>query len=114
MRQGWVKKIMFKLKRYLRKYKKESVIAPMFKMLEACFELLTPLVMARIVDVGIRDRDMGYIMMMCAVMVALGCLGCCAQLRRSILRQKQQRVLGRRFGRICFGMLTVFLIRSWT
>ena len=41
MRQGWVKKIMFKLKRYLRKYKKESVIAPMFKMLEACFELLT-------------------------------------------------------------------------
>ena len=75
MRQGWVKKIMFKLKRYLRKYKKESVIAPMFKMLEACFELLTPLVMARIVDVGIRDRDMGYIMMMCAVMVAFGVLG---------------------------------------
>ena len=75
MRQGWVKKIMFKLKRYLRKYKKESVIAPMFKMLEACFELLTPLVMARIVDVGIRDRDMGYIMMMCAVMVAFGVFG---------------------------------------
>ncbi|NBH98287.1 ABC transporter ATP-binding protein [Hominisplanchenecus murintestinalis] len=66
---------MFKLKRYLRKYKKESVIAPMFKMLEACFELLTPLVMARIVDVGIRDRDMGYIMMMCAVMVAFGVFG---------------------------------------
>ena len=75
MRQGWVKKIMFKLKRYLRKYKKESVIAPMFKMLEACFELLTPLVMARIVDVGIRDRDMGYIMMMCAVMVAFVVFG---------------------------------------
>ena len=75
MRQGWVKKIMFKLKRYLRKYKKESVIAPMFKMLEACFELLTPLVMARIVDVGIRDRDMGYIMMICAVMVAFGVFG---------------------------------------
>ncbi len=75
MRQGWVKKIMFKLKRYLRKYKKESVIAPMFKMLEASFELLTPLVMARIVDVGIRDRDMGYIMMMCAVMVAFGVFG---------------------------------------
>ena len=75
MRQGWVKKIMFKLKRYLRKYKKESVIAPMFKMLEACIELLTPLVMARIVDVGIRDRDMGYIMMMCAVMVAFGVFG---------------------------------------
>ncbi|MEY8428601.1 ABC transporter ATP-binding protein [Lachnospiraceae bacterium 46-15] len=66
---------MFKLRRYLRKYKKESIIAPLFKMLEACFELLTPLVMARIVDVGIRDRDMGYIMMMCAVMVAFGVFG---------------------------------------
>lgn len=70
-----VGKIMFKLKKYLRKYKKESIIAPLFKMLEACFELLTPLVMARIVDVGIRDRDMGYIMMMCAVMVAFGVFG---------------------------------------
>lgn len=75
MRQGWVEKIMFKLRKYLRKYKKESIIAPLFKMLEACFELLTPLVMARIVDVGIRDRDMGYIMMMCAVMVAFGVFG---------------------------------------
>lgn len=75
MRQGKGKKIMFKLRRYLRKYKKESIIAPLFKMLEACFELLTPLVMARIVDVGIRDRDMGYIMMMCAVMVAFGVFG---------------------------------------
>ncbi|MGN0359129.1 MAG: ABC transporter ATP-binding protein [Hominisplanchenecus sp.] len=66
---------MFKLKRYLRDYKKESVIGPLFKLLEACFELLVPLVMARIVDVGIRHADVSYIMKMCAVMVAFGLLG---------------------------------------
>ena len=66
---------MFKLKRYLRDYKKESVIGPLFKLLEACFELLVPLVMARIVDVGIRHEDVSYIMKMCAVMVVFGLLG---------------------------------------
>lgn len=66
---------MFKLRRYLRDYKKESVIGPLFKLLEACFELLVPLVMARIVDVGIRHADVSYIMKMCAVMVAFGLLG---------------------------------------
>ena len=48
---------MLKLRRYLKNYKKESVTAPLFKMLEACFELLVPLVMARIVDVGIQKGD---------------------------------------------------------
>ena len=66
---------MFKLRRYLRDYKKESVIGPLFKLLEACFELLVPLVMARIVDVGIRQADVAYIMKMSAVMVAFGLLG---------------------------------------
>lgn len=66
---------MIKLRRYLADYKKESVIGPLFKLLEACFELLVPLVMARIVDVGIRQGDVSYIMKMCAVMVAFGVLG---------------------------------------
>lgn len=66
---------MIKLRRYLADYKKESVIGPLFKLLEACFELLVPLVMARIVDVGIRQGDMSYIMKMCVVMVAFGVLG---------------------------------------
>lgn len=66
---------MLKLRRYLKNYKKESVTAPLFKMLEACFELLVPLVMARIVDVGIQKGDVPYIMKMCVVMVAFGLLG---------------------------------------
>ena len=45
--------------RYLRDYKKESVLAPLFKMLEACFELLIPIVMAHIIDTGIKNQDMG-------------------------------------------------------
>lgn len=63
------------VKKYLKKYKKESIFAPLFKMLEACFELLVPLVMADIIDVGIGNQDMNYIIKMCLVMVALGIVG---------------------------------------
>lgn len=66
---------MRKLVKYLKLYKKESIIAPLFKLLEASFELLIPLVMAGIVDVGIRSRDTGYIMARAALMVGLGVLG---------------------------------------
>ena len=63
---------MLKLVRYLKNYKKESIIGPLFKLLEACFELLVPLVVARIIDVGIRNQDIPYILKMCAIMVAFG------------------------------------------
>ena len=45
---------------------------PLFKMLEALFELFVPLVMAKIIDVGIQERDLGYILRMCLLMAALG------------------------------------------
>lgn len=61
--------------RYLKAYKKESVLAPLFKMLEACFELFIPIVMANIIDVGIANEDMNYVLKMCLVMVALGIIG---------------------------------------
>ena len=60
---------------YLKDYKKESVLAPLFKMLEASFELLVPLVMAAVIDVGIADRDQPYIIRMCLVLIALGIIG---------------------------------------
>ena len=66
---------MRKLIRYLRHYKKEAVIGPLFKLLEASFELLVPLVMAGIVDRGIRKGDTAYILAMGALMVGLGLLG---------------------------------------
>lgn len=66
---------MTKLIKYLRHYKKESVIGPLFKLLEACFELIVPLIMAEIIDVGIANRDLPYILKMGAVLVMFGVLG---------------------------------------
>ena len=66
---------MFRLLPYLKRYKKESIIGPLFKLLEACFELIVPLVMADIIDVGIKNQDMGYILKMGGVLVFLGVLG---------------------------------------
>ena len=61
--------------RYLRDYKKESILAPLFKMLEATFELLIPVVMANVIDVGIAGRDIGYVVRMCLLMILLGIIG---------------------------------------
>lgn len=66
---------MFKITHYLKEYKKESIIAPFFKMLEAGFELFVPLVMAAIVDKGIRNEDSGYIIKMGIVLFVLGVIG---------------------------------------
>lgn len=66
---------MFRLFRYLKNYKKESVIGPLFKLIEACFELAVPIVMANIIDIGIKNADKPYIWKMGAVMVLLGVLG---------------------------------------
>ncbi len=60
---------------YLKDYKKESVLAPLFKLLEACFDLLVPLVMTAIIDVGIAQSDRGYIYRMCLVLVLLALVG---------------------------------------
>ena len=66
---------MKKLLIYLKDYKKETVLAPLFKLLEASFELFVPLVMAAIIDNGIANGDMGYIGRMCLVLIALGIIG---------------------------------------
>ena len=66
---------MKKLLIYLKDYKKETVLAPLFKLLEASFELFVPLVMAAIIDNGIANGDRGYIGRMCLVLIALGIIG---------------------------------------
>ena len=66
---------MRKLLIFLKSYVKECILAPLFKMLEASFELIIPLVVSSIIDVGIAKGDGGYIARMCLVMVALGLLG---------------------------------------
>ena len=66
---------MKKLLIYLRDYKKESILAPVFKMLEATFDLLVPLVMAAIINTGIANKDKGYILSHCALLILLGVVG---------------------------------------
>lgn len=66
---------MKKLLRFMKNYKKETVLAPLFKMLEASFELFVPLVMAAMVDVGIKNADIPYIIKMGLVLVALALIG---------------------------------------
>ena len=66
---------MKNLLEYLKDYKKESVLAPLFKFLEAAFELLVPLVIAKIIDVGIANKDSDYIIKMGILLVSLAVIG---------------------------------------
>ena len=66
---------MKKLLVYFKDYKKESVLGPLFKLLEATFELIVPLVMAAIIDTGVATGDKSYIMKMCMVLVLLAVIG---------------------------------------
>lgn len=61
--------------KHLKGYEKQCVLGPLFKLLEASFELLIPLVVASIVDQGILQSDRGYVVKMCAVMILLGLIG---------------------------------------
>ena len=74
----WTRKGRKKLKQllvYLKDYKKESILGPLFKLLEASFELIVPLVVASMIDVGIAQGDKGYVGRMCLIMAALGLIG---------------------------------------
>lgn len=66
---------MKKLLKYLKDYKLESVMGPLFKMLEASFELFVPLVMANIIDTGIKNADQPYIWKMCGMLILLAAIG---------------------------------------
>ena len=91
---------------YLKKYKKESILAPLFKMLEALFNLFVPTVMASVINVGIKNRETGYIMRSCGLLavlalVSLGCsvvaqyyaaraaVGCSAGMRHDLFQHIQ-------------------------
>lgn len=68
---------MFRLVGYLGRFRKEVIIGPIFKLLEAIFELIVPLVMASIIDIGIKNRDSHYIWKMGGLMLILGVAGLC-------------------------------------
>lgn len=66
---------MHKLLRYIRGYEKQALLAPLFKMLEACFELFVPLVVASIIDTGIKNADFVFIWQRCGLLVLLAAIG---------------------------------------
>lgn len=66
---------MKKLLKYLKEYRLESFLGPLFKLLEASFELMVPLVMAKVIDVGIKTQDLLYILKMGGILVLLGVVG---------------------------------------
>ncbi len=73
---------------YLKDYKKETVLAPLFKLLEAFFELLVPLVMANIIDIGIANQDMPYILKMGLCLFALAVIGLCSSITAQFFAAK--------------------------
>jgi len=79
---------MRKLLIYLKDYKKECVLAPLFKMLEASFELIVPLVCASIIDVGIANQDRAYIYQMCLVLLGLALVGLAASITAQFFAAK--------------------------
>ena len=66
---------MLKLTKYLKKFRKQVILGPAFKLIEAVFELIVPLVMAQIIDVGIKNNDTGYVWKMGIILVLLGVFG---------------------------------------
>ncbi len=79
---------MLKLFGYLKNYRREAVLGPLGKLLEAVFELIVPVVMARMIDVGIANGDRAYIMRTCVILVALGVLGLAASLTAQFFAAK--------------------------
>ncbi len=85
---------MFKLRRFLKDYKKECIVGPLCKLFEAILELLVPLVMANIIDVGVKNRDSGYVIKMGIVMIALGAIGLMSALVCQYLASRASQGVG--------------------
>lgn len=93
---------MFKLVRFLKKYKIQVILGPVFKLTEAVFELIVPLVMAQIIDVGIANGDSKYVWKMGAVLVILGVCGLCFALICQYMASKASQGFGTELRRELF------------
>ncbi|MGN0695872.1 MAG: ABC transporter ATP-binding protein [Oscillospiraceae bacterium] len=94
---------MKKLFSYLSSYKKESVLGPLFKLLEAGFDLLVPIVMARIIDVGIKNSDSAYIMKMCGVLLLLAAVGFACSITAQYFAAKASAGFAKKLKQSLFG-----------
>jgi ATP-binding cassette subfamily B multidrug efflux pump len=85
---------MFKLTRFLKRYKKEVIIGPIFKLIEAIFELIVPIITAKMIDNGVRMGNVSYVWRMGGVMLLLGVVGLCG----ALICQKLASVASQGFG----------------
>lgn len=80
---------MKRLEKFLRPYRRESILAPLFKLLEVVFDLMVPVVVAQIIDVGVAKNDYGYIVEMFFVLLLMAAVGLLCSLPHSSLPQRQ-------------------------
>ncbi len=99
---------MFRLFKYLKNYKLQTIIAPLFKMTEACFELAVPLVVASIIDNGLQNKDTSYIYLMGGIMVLLGLLGLACSLTAQYFSAKAAFGFGTELRRDMFHHINSF------
>lgn len=99
---------MLKLFRYLKNYKLQSIFGPLFKLIEACFELAVPLVMAKIIDVGIASGDKAYILKMGGLLVFLGVLGLSCSLTAQYFAAKASLGFGTELRRDLYRHINTF------
>jgi ATP-binding cassette subfamily B protein len=85
---------MLKIARFLKNYKKQVILGPIFKLIEAIFELIVPIIMAKIIDVGIQNRDIHYVIKMGLLLAAIGIVG----LGSSLICQKYASIASQGFG----------------
>lgn len=103
---------MRSLFRYFNDYRAESVLGPLFKLLEAGFELFVPLVMAQMIDVGIKNRDMGYILGRGGILVLLGVVGLACSLTAQYFSAKAAVGIGTRLRNDLFGHINTLSYRE--
>lgn len=93
---------MYKLRRFLKDYKKECIIGPLCKLFEAILELLVPLVMANIIDVGVKNGDRDYVLKMGGVIILLGIVGLLSALVCQYLASRASQGVGTKIRRELF------------
>ncbi|MCI5751598.1 MAG: ABC transporter ATP-binding protein/permease [Oscillospiraceae bacterium] len=94
---------MKKLFSYLSSYKKESILGPLFKLLEAAFDLMVPVVVAQMIDVGIKNSDSAYIMKMCGVLLLLAAVGFACSITAQYFAAKASAGFAKKLKQSLFG-----------
>ena len=105
---------MRKLARFLKNYRLQVILGPIFKLTEAVFELIVPIVTADIIDNGVRTGDVGYVWRMGGVMLLLGVVGLCCALVCQKMAPLLRRGLERSCEMRCIAISTHFPIRRST